>query len=312
MFRSGITKLETVNKNFKTISVIQKALVVNEQTKKLEFKSVKIFHVNDSESKLLIETFSKLEMEAEKSEDKKAKESTDSSKLNKDEKELNREININKVEKTETSVNVSPPASQKIKSESNENQGIKLASYLKDKTPAAGDISQKSAVNINRLDNSSKQSSANNENKQIFNAPPLTENMHQEENNKSKVTNQTIGFNPSQSVIATENKDNLTMNGYKTVESKNTDNIEINNSKKIENISIHENSKQTPNSKTFEKPSLQQDLVKPSSKEIVSTIKLEQSQATESKQSKSISVGKITNINIQLVVSSRSNDSTKN
>lgn len=63
IFKNGITKLETVKKNFKTISIVQKAFVYNEEAKKFDYKAVKINHVNEMESNTLIEAFAKLEKE---------------------------------------------------------------------------------------------------------------------------------------------------------------------------------------------------------------------------------------------------------
>jgi len=73
LFRGNLTKLETVNKNFKTISLIQKVLVINENTKKPEFKSVKMLHNNDQEAKKLSENFKELEENFTKNEEKREK-----------------------------------------------------------------------------------------------------------------------------------------------------------------------------------------------------------------------------------------------
>lgn len=53
--------MEIVNKNFKTISMIQKCLSINELTKKHEFKSVKMIHNNENEINKLSENFKILE-----------------------------------------------------------------------------------------------------------------------------------------------------------------------------------------------------------------------------------------------------------
>lgn len=61
IYRGNLTKLETVNKNFKTISIIQKVLVIDQETKKPDFKSVKLIHNNDQEAKNLLENFKEME-----------------------------------------------------------------------------------------------------------------------------------------------------------------------------------------------------------------------------------------------------------
>ncbi len=151
IFKAGVTKLETVNKNFKTISVIQKALLINEQTKKLEFKSVKIFHVNDSESKQLIESFANLERDAEKS--NKLKEATESAKNSqKQAEELSKEyIDINQVNQ-KAKPSTSEPASQNAKPESAVNSK-KQSEDSKHKIPES--TSQNNVTNINKIENTS-------------------------------------------------------------------------------------------------------------------------------------------------------------
>jgi len=294
-FKAGITKLETVNKNFKTISVIQKALLFNEETKKLEAKSVKIFHVNDTESKMLIESFAKLEKDAEQSSKQKA--ATESAKNSKNSKNHaeeanNDEIDINQFN-TKSQPNASAPSSENAKSE------FFLSKKAADDNlnKIADSTSKNNVININNMENTSKPSS-----RQQTESVSLESKKNVISQNKNQVSLSQKSKEANKSFEkAAANESKSTPIETKIVI---TENIQGNPNENSEQITIQVSTNQATGSKGKTPGQLENE--KPVFKGNISESKFENNSASQANNH--ISVGKITNISIQLISSNKSQD----
>lgn len=296
IFKAGVTKLETVNKNFKTISVIQKALVINEQTKKLEFKSVKIFHVNDSESKHLIETFERLEKDAEQS-SKQNVTISDSVKISKKQNEetTKEEIDINQV--SNKSQNSNP-----VRLSQNQNPDPILEEKLsnENKTKIIDGIPKNNKIiNINNFENASKPTS-----KQQTESTPLETKTNVLSQNKIQNVNLTQKEKESSDHLAKAGSVNQSKSVPVETKILITENIQHKPNETNEQITILLSTNQPTESKG-KTPNIE-DREKPVSKQDISETKLEK--ASPTKTYKPLSVGKITNITIQLISSNKSQD----
>lgn len=307
IFKAGVTKLETVNKNFKTISVIQKALLINEQTKKLEFKSAKIFHANDTESKSLIESFAKLEKDAEQSSSKQkaATESAKNSQKQVEESSSKEEIDINQVNR-KSQPGDAAPTSQFANSESvsSKKQVEEAAVAGTQKIPES--TTKNNVININKVENSSKPASK----QQTTENPAFTSTVNISSQNKNQAAfsqahsqKELIGLNNSKSA-ATESKSKSEI--VLPVETKIifTESSQTKFNENNEQITIQVCTNQATGSKGLMKVASQAENEKPVSKENVSA----PAEALFSQSHKPVSVGKITNISIQLISSNKSQD----
>lgn len=303
IFKAGVTKLETVNKNFKTISVIQKALVINEQTKKLEFKSVKIFHVNDGESKLLIESIAKLEKDAEQLNKLKPTESAKTSQKPVEESGKE-EIDINQVNKKSQS-NASAPATQTPKPDS-----ISSKKQVDDTANKNAEIVAKNnVININKVDNTSKPTS-----KQQIETVPVETKSQISSLSKNQINlsqkEKEAAEDKTKVVLASESKGKLVIAENIPAETKIviTESSQSKSNGNNDQITIQVCTNQATGSKGPIKTPSQAENEKPVSKEKVPESK--NVPATES--IKPISVGKITNISIQMISSNKSQSQDKN
>jgi hypothetical protein len=295
MYNYGVTQLQTVNKNFKTISVIQKSLVVNEQSKKLEFKSVKIQHVNDNESKMLIEAFNKLEQDLKQKKQTEAVRETESK--NQEKEPLKEVIDINKVNKSQP--NSSGSASQTVKDQNNH----KASDEHESKGRIQKDNSQR-VININKMEYSKDnmdrpQNGIDSKNKEVVknHQVELIEIKNRSGNDKSvdKISN-------NERTSIGENNGNKTKENKIVVDHNLENNVifnEINDSKTAD--------KSKDKLVIFNKQKNEKEENKN-----LDEIRKEETFSSELKQSNPTSVGKITNINIQLIVSSRSKNKPEN
>lgn len=305
IYKPGLTKLETVNKNFKTVSVIQKTIVINENTKKIEFKSVKILHSNDSESKSLIEKFAILEKDnAEKINLKSVCQPT-----------INSEDKNKQIESVENKLDTKEKLNPKISDIPLQFGKSQTQEIKKEKEEEINKISERATPNNdfnNKIEDSShspkkdkigssKGLSSINSKTNVFPSNNNQVDLSQKEKN-SVVKNINIIPASSQS-----KNDNSFMNGNKLVESKLATQEKI-DSKPIENkieIFSQSNSNNLTESKSVEKITVLNEVVKSKTNENTTSIKNNEAPGNDNK-TPTKSVGKITNVHIKLITSNRS------
>lgn len=302
LFKPGLTKLETVNKNFKTVSVIQKALVINENTKKFEFKSVKILHSNDLESKSLIETFAKLEKE--NSEKIKIQSVSNPTIKSEDNNKQTESLEKKKDSKEKLIPNTSDIPLQTCKAQTQESKkGEEKINKISEKVTPNNNF-------INKIEDSSHSSknekigpsigpSINNSKTNVF--PSKDKQLYLSQKEKSSV-DKYVSLIPSNSQ---SKNDNSFMNGNKFIGSKLAIQEKIDN-KPIENkieIISQSNANKLTESKSLEKIKVlkEEDKKNENTNCIKNNEVLEKDNKTPTK-----SVGKITNVHIKLISSNRS------